>query len=168
MSLYAAGSSYREGVIEYDFFYEPGTFHYFTAGFEPDSFDSMRDSFIGAYRTETNPVAVELGVCGGTTELGGNHCGALHRRVTLPAGESVRLTFMLGVGPREQGTQVRARYRNEDAVDAAFAGLSSYWEEKLAVFQCRTPHPGLDTMINTRTLYPAEACAGDRKSVVWG
>ena len=23
MSLYAAGSSYREGVIEYDFFYEP-------------------------------------------------------------------------------------------------------------------------------------------------
>ena len=161
MSLYAGGSSYRDGVIEYDFFYEPGTFHYFTAGFEPDSFDSMRDSFMGAYRTETNPSAVERGVCGGSTELGGNHCGALHRRVTLPAGDSVRLIFMLGVGPREKGGQVRARYRSADAVDAAFAGLRSYWQEKLAVFQCRTPHPGLDTMINTWTLYQAETC------VVW-
>jgi N,N'-diacetylchitobiose phosphorylase len=159
MSLYAGGTSYREGVIEYDFFYEPGTFHYFTAGFEPDSFDSMRDSFIGAWRTETNPSAVERGVCAGSTELGGNHCGALHRRVTLPAGDSVRLTFILGVGPREKGTQVRAKYRGADAVDAALAGLRSYWQEKLAVLQCRTPHPGLDTMINTWTLYQAETCA---------
>ena len=30
MSLYAAGSSYADGVIEYDFFYEPWTFHYLT------------------------------------------------------------------------------------------------------------------------------------------
>ncbi len=161
MSLYAAGSSYREGVIEYDFFYQPETFHYFTAGFEPDSFDSVRDSFIGAYRTESNPAAVESGVCAGSSELGGNHCGALHRRVTLPAGDSIRLTFMLGVGPRERGSQVRARYRSADAVDAAFAGLRSYWQEKLAVFHCRTPHTGLDTMINTWTLYQAETC------VVW-
>ena len=39
MSLYAAGSSYADGVIEYDFFYEPWTFHYMTASFEPDSYD---------------------------------------------------------------------------------------------------------------------------------
>ena len=28
MSLYASGSSYADGIIEYDFFYEPWTFHY--------------------------------------------------------------------------------------------------------------------------------------------
>ncbi len=37
MSLYASGSSYEDGIIEYDFFYEPWTFHYMTASFEPDS-----------------------------------------------------------------------------------------------------------------------------------
>ncbi|SPE38643.1 N,N'-diacetylchitobiose phosphorylase [Candidatus Sulfopaludibacter sp. SbA6] len=161
MSLYASGSSYRDSVIEYDFFYEPWTFHYFTAGFEAESFDSLRDSFIGSYRTETNPIALERGHCGNRSELGGNHCGALHTRVSLPAGESVRLAFMLGVGPRDKGRQIRAKYSSVAAVDAAFAGLRSYWQEKLAAFQSRTPHPGLDTMINTWTLYQAETC------VVW-
>ena len=55
MSLYASGSSYKDGIIEYDFFYEPWTFHYFTADVTPDGYDCLRDSFIGTYRTETNP-----------------------------------------------------------------------------------------------------------------
>ena len=53
MSLYAAGSSYADGIIEYDFFYEPWTFHYMAASFEPDSYDGVRDRFLGNYRTET-------------------------------------------------------------------------------------------------------------------
>ena len=61
MSLYAAGSSYADGIIEYDFFYEPWTFHYLAASFEPDSYDCVRDRFLGNYRTETNPLAVERG-----------------------------------------------------------------------------------------------------------
>ena len=61
MSLYASGSSYADGIIEYDFFYEPWTFHYFASSFEPDSFDCLRDRFLGNYRTETNPIAVEAG-----------------------------------------------------------------------------------------------------------
>ena len=63
MSLYAAGSSYADGVIEYDFFYEPWTFHYMAASFEPDGYDCVRDRFLGSYRTETNPIAVERGEC---------------------------------------------------------------------------------------------------------
>ncbi len=46
-------------------------------------------------------------------------------------------------------------------MDSAFAGLKKYWDEKTAVFQCRTPHPGLNSMINIWTLYQAETC------VVW-
>ena len=37
MSLYAAGSNYADGIIEYDFFYEPLTFHYMASSFEPDT-----------------------------------------------------------------------------------------------------------------------------------
>jgi N,N'-diacetylchitobiose phosphorylase len=161
MSLYASGSSYSDGIIEYDFYYEPTTFHYFAASFEPDSFDSMRDSFLGNYRTETNPIAVEKGACGGSVELGGNHCGALQKRVTVESGGEVRLVFMLGVGPRAKGQEIRAKYAEPANVDRAFAHLRAYWDRKLAVFQCKTPHAGLDTMANIWTLYQAETC------VVW-
>ncbi|HEY2015521.1 MAG TPA: hypothetical protein VGH38_18575 [Bryobacteraceae bacterium] len=161
MSLYASGSSYQDGVIEYDFFYEPWTFHYFASSFEPDGFDSMRDSFLGSYRTETNPIAVEQGQCRGSSELGGNHCGALHKRLTLAPGQEVRLVFMLGVGPRAKGLEIKAKYSDPARVDQAFAALREYWNQKLAIFQCRTPSAGLDTMINTWTLYQAETC------VVW-
>jgi N,N'-diacetylchitobiose phosphorylase len=161
MSLYAAGSSYQDGVIEYDFFYEPWTFHYFTASADPDSFDCVRDKFLGNYRTETNPLAVEQGHCSGSSELGGNHCGALHKRVTIDPGGEARLIFMLGVGPRAKGQQIRRKYSAPGAVDEAFVELRRYWERKTAAFQCATPNPGLDTMVNTWTLYQAETC------VVW-
>lgn len=161
MSLYASGSSYQDGVIEYDFFYEPWTFHYFTANFEPDSYDSLRDRFLGSYRTESNPLALERGQCSNTSELGGNHCGALHKRITLAPGEEKRLVFMLGVGNREVGQRMRAKYGNFENVDNAFQGLKDYWKRKLAKLQCQTPHEGFNTMINTWNLYQAETC------VVW-
>src|SRR5690606_24835542 len=116
----------EDGVIEYDFFYEPWTFHYFTASFAPDSYDSVRDRFLGAYRTETNPVAVERGQCSNASELGGNHCGALHKRLTLASGEEKRLIFMLGVGNPATGRKTRAKYADLKNVDAAFRGLKKY------------------------------------------
>lgn len=161
MSLYASGSSYENGIIEYDFFYEPWTFHYFTACVDCDSYDTTRDSFLGPYRTETNPLAVEAGACRGSAELGGNHCGALHKQLKLAAGETTRLVFMLGVGPRSKGQEIKRKYSNFANVDREFAALKTYWQKKCEAFQCKTPHAGLDTMVNTWTLYQAETC------VVW-
>lgn len=161
MSLYAAGSNYGDGIIEYDFFYEPWTFHYFASNFEPDSYDCVRDQFLGNYRTESNPIAVERGSCHGSTELGGNHCGALHKRLTLQPGEEERIVLMLGVGPRSQGREIKRKYSDLGSVDRAFRELRNYWDEKVKIFHCKTPHEGLDTMTNIWTLYQAETC------VVW-
>jgi N,N'-diacetylchitobiose phosphorylase len=161
MSLYASGSSYADEIIEYDFFYEPWTFHYFTANFKPDSYDCLRDKFLGNYRTETNPIAVEKGGCSNSTELGGNHCGSLHKKISLRPGEETRLIFMLGVGNREEGKKIQKKYSDLKNVDQAFTDLKSYWQKKLDVFQCKTPNKGLNTMINTWTLLQAETC------VVW-
>jgi len=162
MSLYASGSNYRDAIIEYDFFYEPWTFHFFTASHEPESYDCVRDTFIGSYRSESNPLGVERGWLQNSTELGGNHCAAMHHRLALLPGEEKRLIYMLGVGSRAAaGYAMRRKYAEFANVDRAFAELHRYWADKTAVFQCQTPHPGLDTMINTWTLYQAETC------VVW-
>jgi N,N'-diacetylchitobiose phosphorylase len=161
MSLYASGSNYADGIIEYDFFYEPWTFHFFTADFEPDGYDCVRDRFLGPYRTETNPLAVESGKCGNSSELGGNHCASLHKRFSLAPGKEARICFMLGVGPRSKGKEIRKKYSKPANVDEAFSDLKKYWDRKTAVFQCKTPHAGMDSMVNTWTLYQAETC------VVW-
>jgi N,N'-diacetylchitobiose phosphorylase len=162
MSLYAGGSSYDGGVIEYDFFYEPWTYHFFASNFDPDSYDCVRECFLGSYRTETNPIALEQGQCSNSTELGGNHCASLHKQLALSPGQDARLIFMLGVGPRQpQGYRFKEKYSHLRNVDEAFSGLKAYWDAKLSILQCTTPHPGMNTMINTWTLYQAETC------VIW-
>lgn len=156
MSLYCAGSFYDENIIEYDLFYEEFGYQYFTSNVTPDGFDCLRDSFLGAYRTEDNPIAVEHGTCSGSHELGNNHCGSLQKDLVLAPGEEVRLIFMLGEGSREAGKKIREKYSDMANVDAAYAQLKDYWENKFAQLQIKTPNEGMNTLINTWNLYQAE------------
>lgn len=156
MSLYASGSSYAEGVIEYDLFYEEFGYQYFTANFEPDGYDCVRDRFIGNYHTEANPAAVEKRSCSSSTEKGGNHCAALQKKLTLAPGEEARLVFLLGEGRRADGQRMREKYADPAAVDAAADALAAYWNAKLTKLQIATPNENMNTMLNTWNLYQAE------------
>ncbi|NCB05569.1 MAG: N,N'-diacetylchitobiose phosphorylase, partial [Clostridia bacterium] len=156
MSLYAAGSRYQDGVIEHDLYYEEDGYQFFTASVEPDGYDCLRDSFIGAYRTERNPLAVERGACLGSAELGGNHCGALQKHLILQPGERVRLIYLLGEGGVQSGKTMRQRYGSGAAVDGQFAKLRRFWNEKLNKLQIETPNAGMNTLINIWTLYQSE------------
>ncbi len=64
MSLYSAGTAFKDGVIEYDLYYNTDDFlgfYYLTANFDADSYDCQRDQFLGMYRDEANPIAVAQG-----------------------------------------------------------------------------------------------------------
>ncbi len=156
MSMYASGSSYEDGIIECDLFYEEFGYQFFTADFTPDSYDCLRDKFIGSYRTEDNPIGVENGHLSGSSELGNNHCGALHKQLVLKPGEEVRVIFLLGEGTRENGKKIRAKYANGPAVDHVYEQLKAYWDKKINRLQIHTPDEGMNTLINTWTLYQAE------------
>lgn len=156
MSLYSAGSSYEDGIIEHDLYYEEYGSQFFAADFEPDGFDCLRDSFIGLYHTETNPEGVVSGTLNGLCEKGNNHCGALQKRITLKPGEETRLVFMLGEGNRETGKKIREKYKDIHNVDQVYVDLNTFWEEKCGKLQIHTPNEGMDTLINTWTLYQAE------------
>ena len=155
MSLYAAGSRCVDGVIEHDLYYEEDGYQFFTADFVPDGFDCLRDSFLGPYRTERNPLAVETGRCGGSFEKGGNHCGCLMKTLTLRPGEEARLIFLLGEGGVDAGRAMRERY-TAARVDADFARLARFWDEKLSRLQVRTPNEGMNTELNLWNLYQSE------------
>ena len=156
MSLYCAGSSYEDGIIEHDLFYEEFGYQYFTGSFQPDGYDCLRDKFLGAYRTEDNPIAVERGRCGSSRELGNNHCGSLQKDLVLAPGEEARLIFMLGEGNRTEGRKIREKYRDVSNVEQSYKQLGAYWEEKFGRLQIQTPNEGMNTMINIWNLYQAE------------
>lgn len=156
MSMYCAGSSYEDGIIEEDLFYEEFGFQYFASNFEPDGYDCLRDKFIGLYRTEDNPEAVEKGECSSSFELGNNHCGSLQKNIVLAPGEEARLIFMLGEGNREAGRKIKEKYSNLANVDDARKELRDFWQHKLEKLQIQTPNEGMNTLINTWTLYQAE------------
>ncbi len=156
MSNYASGSSYHDGVIEYDLFYEEFGYQYFTCSEMPDSFDCLRDTFIGAYHTEDNPVGVINGTLSGSFEKGGNHCGALQKTITLQPGETKRIVFMLGEGRYADGAAMREKYSNMKNVDAVYDELRAFWENKASKLQIKTPNEGMNTMINIWTLYQSE------------
>ena len=155
MSLYAAGSRCEDGIIEHDLYYEENGYQFFTADFTPDGFDCLRDRFIGPYRTERNPLAVESGICSGSSEKGGNHCGCLRKKLELHPGEEVRLLFLLGEGGVEEGRRMREKYTPE-RVDADFRRLAGFWEEKLSQLQVSTPNEGMNTELNIWNLYQSE------------
>ena len=155
MSLYAAGSRFEDGVIEHDLFYEENGYQFFTADFEPDGFDCLRDRFIGSYRTERNPLVVESGECRSSFEKGGNHCGCLKKTLVLNPGEEARLIFLLGEGGVDTGKAMREKYTPE-RVDGDFARLARFWDGKLSALQIDTPNEGMNTEINLWNLYQSE------------
>ena len=156
MSLYCAGSSYKDGVIEEDLYYEPDGYQFFASSFEPDGFDCVRDKFLGLYHTEDNPAAVIAGNCTGSEEKGNNHCGSLQKNITLAPGEEKRFIFMLGEGRRPEGLRVKEKYSDLKNVDKAYEDLKAYWDNKLNKLQISTPNKGMNTLINTWTLYQSE------------
>ncbi|MBO7710786.1 MAG: N,N'-diacetylchitobiose phosphorylase, partial [Lachnospiraceae bacterium] len=155
MSLYAAGSRFEDGVIEHDLYYEEDGYQFFASDFTPDGFDCRRDSFIGPYRTERNPLVVETGQTGGSFEKGGNHCGCLKKDLVMAPGEEARLIFLLGEGGVEAGRSMREKY-TPARVDEDFRRLADFWDRKLTCLQIDTPNEGMNTEINIWNLYQSE------------
>ncbi len=156
MSLYCAGSDYKDGTILYDLFYEEEGYQYFTANFTPDGFDCVREKFLGTYHTETDPEAVTRGSCSQSRELGGNHCASLQKDVCLEPGDSVRLIYFLGEGRLEDALAIKKKYEDTKAIDLAYERLAKYWRNKQEAFSVTSPEKGIDTMINAWTLYQSE------------
>ncbi len=155
MSLYAAGSHYRDGSVLCELHYEENSYQYFAGDFEPDGYDGVRERFIGSYHTERDPEGVARGNLSSSTELGGNPCGALQKRLVLMPGEEARVLFYLGTGDEREARQTRCRYPAEQ-VDRAFQELRQWWRNKLDRLQVKTPHENLNRSLNIWNYYQSE------------
>jgi cellobiose phosphorylase len=118
------------------------------------SWDGVRQAFIGPYRSESNPIAVEKGRCHGELAVGWGPVAGLHVRLALDPGEQEEVTFMLGCGETlGEEKPFMAKYRRRGAVDAELAKLRAYWDDSLGRFTAHTPDPAVNSMVNIWNQY---------------
>src|SRR5690606_15124190 len=122
---------------------------FFASTAKVESFDTDREAFLGNYRHEGEPQAVQAGRCQNSIAIGGTPCGALHHRITLKPGETQVITFIAGEGDaKTKGRRLRERFAQPDAVKKALHQVESYWDERLGALQIQTPDAAINSMGN--------------------
>lgn len=116
-------------------------------------YNGSLDSFIGPYRTYSNPIAVEQGKCSGEMNYNTNACGALQSDLVLAPGESKELIYVLGQKDNAQANEILASYETAGKVDGEVEALKAYWHGKLNHFQVNTPSESFNNMINVWNAY---------------
>ncbi len=130
---------------------------YFAADTGIEAFDCDRDEFIGSYRSEENPAAVERGHCGNSRLAGGDPCFALQIPLHLQAGEEKEINVFLGAAMTDRDVRrAVANCREKNFVEKSFTALQKQWEEYFSHFQCRVPDKQAMTMANIWNPYQAE------------
>ncbi len=159
----------EDGVIYHKTEYRERRSHYAIYGAVPaaDHYDTSRDAFLGAYRSKANPIAVEHGQCSDSIAHGGAPVGALQHSITLAAGQSTTLHYVLGyienpddakwqaagVVEKAPARAMMARYQTAQQIDDALAALATHWGDLLAKFSVKTSDAKLDRMVNIWNQY---------------
>ncbi|TAG09358.1 MAG: hypothetical protein EAZ42_06990 [Verrucomicrobia bacterium] len=130
---------------------------YFGASEKVTSFDGDRDVFMGNYRDERNPIALENGACSNSEMLCGDPCAALQCELHIPSKSEKRMQFFLGGEPQaivewpraqEAVKTTMARLRNAATIDRLRDELHAWWDRHLGVLDTALPDPDIARQIN--------------------
>lgn len=124
------------------------------AGAEASSYCGDKEKFIGRYHSYGNPIGVINGDLGGALSYNENGCGALATVLTLAAGETKEIAFVLGMKYKDEADAILRGYSDPSKTCALeLKELTAWWHEKLEKFQVKTPDESFNTMINTWNAY---------------
>ncbi|MBE6957882.1 MAG: glycosyl transferase [Ruminococcaceae bacterium] len=114
-----------------------------------DGYDCYRDRFIGAYRSESNPIVVEQGESLNTHVGADQICGSLSSSMELASGEQKDFIFTVGiVDAKEKAPALVAEATDPVRAAAALAQIKASWEKHLLNCQIETPDADMNKMIN--------------------
>ena len=120
-------------------------------------YDGDRDEFVGSYRSESNPYAIENGGCTQSTLLGGDPCGALQMSIILEPGASETINTFLGTAMSpERIAQSVSHCRQAQFVQKSFVALQEEWQQYLAHYQCQLEDKDVERMVNIWNPYQAQ------------
>jgi len=143
--------------------------HYavYSVNTDVDGFDTSRDDFMGVYNSPADPKAVFDGKCTNSIASGWYPIAAHQINVSLDAGESKDFVFVLGYceNPEDQkfeapnvinkapAKKLLEKYSTSEAVDKAFDGLKSYWNDLLSKYTVSSSNDKVNRMVNIWNQY---------------
>ena len=117
-----------------------------------------RTAFIGRNRTLATARGLS-GLANGRVGAALDPCGVLQVAVTLGAGETREVAFVLGHATDvEAAAGLAQRFREPAESRGATARAVSTWDDRLSRVQIRTPDTALDVVVNRWLLYQTMAC----------
>jgi cellobiose phosphorylase len=129
---------------------------YFSQSLPIAGFDSSLDTFIGRWRSEANPVAVETGVMQNTEITAGDPVVALQSKIALAANGSVDFAVVLEIVPKEiPSTSLVKGGEIVKVADSKFLQLKQKWDQHLSCVQVQTPDEAFNAMLNVWNQYQA-------------
>ena len=124
----------------------------FTSSLPVESWDGLKDAFVGPWRSEQNPIGIENGRLSDTNITAGDACAALQGEVLLEPGREMEFVVLMGCvsaeGYRENAAKLIEKYRSPKAAHAALAGVNAYWDEYLSSAVAETPDTQMNWMLN--------------------
>ena len=132
---------------------------YFAVNRPVRAYETVRERFIGPFRSESNPVALERGLSSKDMDCG-NAVAALEVEVELAPGETADVVFSLGVIAKEAFERTKAavvsRYRDAGEIEAALARVRESWDVYFSHTRAETPDAEANVFLNYWTPYQAK------------
>ena len=130
---------------------------FFASSLPVKGWDGCKNQFIGKWRSEANPLAVEQGRCFDTEITYGDTIAALQMEIELQPGEQQTFSILMGIVPKDdqraQALKLVEKYRRPEVVESVFQKLRSFWQEYLSHIEVETPDEDMNTMLNVWNQY---------------
>jgi len=133
---------------------------FFTVNTPIAAYETVRERFIGPYRSETNPLAVESGRLSSRDTDFGNTVGALQTDIELAPGQTRDIVFSMGVIPkpefesRKRGAALA--FRDSASIEGAFAQVRENWRSFFSRTRVETPDAQANIFLNGWSPYQAK------------
>jgi len=144
-------------IFTYPFMKVQG-YSFFTSNGKVSSYDCDLEKFVGKYRSEANPIAVENGFCSNSVTYRGNSVGGTCNEIELKPGQEVQICFLVGTCQEPKDVEEKIKYyqKNEN-VDDAFKKLTNYWQNFVSKLQVNTPDQDMNLMLNLWNQYQCKS-----------
>ncbi len=127
---------------------------FFSVNAKLDNYDCDRESFIGNYRSEENPINVEKGECTNSEARGGNPIAATNISLKLAPNESKELVYVLGISREDKTIKTLIqKYQNQSVVEAELEKIKTNWDDYLSKFKITSPDTNFNQIINVWNPY---------------
>ena len=160
----------KDSVIYHKTEYRDRRNHYafYSVNDKIDGYDTDRDSFIGLYNGFGDPQQVLDGKCGNSLADGWSPIASHYKEITLKAGESKTLIFVLGYVEmpaekkfeadgktinKEKALAMIEKYNSPEKFAAGMQELRSYWDRLLGILNVNTPEDKGNRMVNIWNQY---------------